>query len=117
MDGGDLLASHETVVFDPAERSFAVLWQPTEGPRTSRICLSELQGALRSWKLLTAVVSGYAYGKCRVKGRVELDYDSGKHLLEDGASAYFDSRKPHAFTNKSDQDAILLTVNFGYRRF
>jgi hypothetical protein len=57
MGGGDLFASHEMAVFDPAERSFAALWRPTEGSGASRIGLSELQIALQSWKLLTAVVS------------------------------------------------------------
>jgi len=48
---------HETAVFDPAERSFAARWRPAKGSGASRTGLSELQSALQSWKLLTAVVS------------------------------------------------------------
>ena len=38
-------------------------------------------------------------------------------LFEQGDSFYFDSRKPHQIINKQKTPAVVLAVNFNYRRF
>ena len=53
----------------------------------------------------------------QVSGTVELEYEGCKHLLKEGASAYLDSRIRHRFHNRSRKTALLLAVNFVYRRF
>ena len=53
----------------------------------------------------------------QMSGSVELEYEGRKHLLKEGASAYLDSRIKHRFHNRSKKVALLLAVNFVYRRF
>ncbi len=53
----------------------------------------------------------------QVSGEVELEYEGARHLLKEGASAYLDSRIRHRFHNKGKKVAMLLAVNFVYRRF
>jgi hypothetical protein len=67
MDGGDLFASHETAVFDPAKRRFTALWRPTEGSEASRIGLTEFQSVVESVTLPVAGADERPYGKCRLK--------------------------------------------------
>lgn len=52
-----------------------------------------------------------------VSGEVELEYEGKKHVLKEGASAYLDSRIKHRFHNRGKTEAVLLAVNFVYRRF
>jgi transcriptional regulator with XRE-family HTH domain len=53
----------------------------------------------------------------QVSGEVELEYEGARHLLRQGASAYLDSRIRHRFHNRGRKTALLLAVNFVYRRF
>jgi len=52
-----------------------------------------------------------------IRGRVELHYDGKVHVLATGASAYLDSRRRHRFRNRGPGVALILAVNFVYRRF
>jgi transcriptional regulator with XRE-family HTH domain len=52
-----------------------------------------------------------------IEGTIELFYEGKSHIFEVGDSFYFDSRKPHYFVNHKNQDAVLVSVNFNYRRF
>lgn len=52
-----------------------------------------------------------------LKGPVHFFYEDGEHMLETGDAFYFDSRLPHAFQNDENEEAILLGVNFNYRRY
>lgn len=51
------------------------------------------------------------------KGAIELAYEGKRHMLGEGDSLYFDSRQKHRFLNHNDEPAILVTVNYNYRRF
>jgi transcriptional regulator with XRE-family HTH domain len=51
------------------------------------------------------------------KGTVELHVEGKRHVLNEGDSFYFDSRKKHRFVNHHDEPAILVQVNYNYRRF
>jgi len=51
------------------------------------------------------------------KGAVELHYEGKCHALNEGDSFYFDSRKKHRFVNRRDDPAVLVQVNYNYRRF
>ena len=53
----------------------------------------------------------------QMSGTVELEYEGRRHVLKEGASAYLDSRIKHRFHNRSKKVALLLAVNFVYRRF
>jgi transcriptional regulator with XRE-family HTH domain len=52
-----------------------------------------------------------------VSGRVEFHYENKNYICEEGDSFYFDSRIPHKFINKHNKQAVLITINFNYRRF
>ena len=52
-----------------------------------------------------------------ISGCVELGYDGETHVFEEGSSFYLDSRLPHSFQNSADEDDVLLSVDFNYRRF
>jgi transcriptional regulator with XRE-family HTH domain len=52
-----------------------------------------------------------------VSGKVLFEYDGGSYALEEGDSIYFDSRKPHRMINEKNDPAVVLAVNFNYRRF
>ena len=52
-----------------------------------------------------------------LEGKVELEFDGKKYFFEAGDSFYLDSRKTHRFVNKNKNPAVLLAVNFNYRRF
>lgn len=51
------------------------------------------------------------------EGAVELIYRGEEHTLSKGDSAYFDSREKHSFRNLHDEKAVLVTINYHYRRF
>ncbi len=52
-----------------------------------------------------------------IRGDVELHYEGRVHQLRQGASAYLDSRLRHRFHNRGKITALVLAVNFVYRRF
>ena len=52
-----------------------------------------------------------------LEGELLFHYEGQVHVLQEGDSFYFDSRIKHAFENTRDEDAVLLGVNFNYRRF
>lgn len=52
-----------------------------------------------------------------MQGTLDFLYEGKTHTLEQGDSAYFDSRKKHLFRNKGAEDVLLLSVEFNYRRF
>jgi transcriptional regulator with XRE-family HTH domain len=52
-----------------------------------------------------------------VSGTVRFEYDGGNYQLKCGDSFYFDSRKPHRMINERKEPAVVLAVNFNYRRF
>ncbi len=52
-----------------------------------------------------------------VKGEIEIEYERRRHALKAGGSAYLDSRRRHRFHNRGGTPAMLLAVNFVYRRF
>lgn len=53
-----------------------------------------------------------------VKGRVALSFGESSYELAEGDSAYLDSRIAHGFRNLSGKNqALLLTINFNYRKF
>lgn len=52
-----------------------------------------------------------------VSGEVELDYEGERYQLGTGDSFYLDSRKHHKLINKQEKPAVILAVNFNYRRF
>ncbi len=51
------------------------------------------------------------------QGRVTLEYAGRKHPLETGDSFYLDSRIRHAFRNPGPETAVIVSVNYNYRRF
>jgi transcriptional regulator with XRE-family HTH domain len=52
-----------------------------------------------------------------LRGEIQLGYNGKTFTLKEGDTAYFDSRKKHHFRNTRREDALLLSVNFNYRRF
>ncbi|MFC1676760.1 helix-turn-helix domain-containing protein [Planctomycetota bacterium] len=52
-----------------------------------------------------------------LSGRISLVYDGKCFELREGDSFYFDSRKQHQVINRCQQDAVILAINFNYRRF
>ncbi len=52
-----------------------------------------------------------------VSGSVELIYEGETYQLSSGDSFYLDSRIKHKFINKRKEIAVLLAVNYTYRRF
>jgi transcriptional regulator with XRE-family HTH domain len=51
------------------------------------------------------------------EGSIELIYRGQAYALSRGDSAYFDSREKHSFRNLHDEKAVLVTINYHYRRF
>jgi transcriptional regulator with XRE-family HTH domain len=47
----------------------------------------------------------------------EFCYVGRHHRVEAGDCFYFDSRRPHHYRNRTRGDAVLVAVNFNYRRF
>ncbi len=45
-----------------------------------------------------------------LKGQVTVELDSAKYELKTGDSIYFDSSRPHRFSNQGDEDTLLLWV-------
>ena len=52
-----------------------------------------------------------------VEGEIDLKYNGKLHNFKKGDSFYFDSRIPHQSINNSEETAVILSVNFNYRRF
>ncbi len=52
-----------------------------------------------------------------VKGKVDFCYNGSHHRVEAGDCFYFDSRRPHYYRNRTRKDAVMVAVNFNYRRF
>lgn len=52
-----------------------------------------------------------------VSGAIILNYDGKKHRFVAGESFYIDSRIKHGFENVKKREAVLVTVNFNYRRY
>jgi transcriptional regulator with XRE-family HTH domain len=51
------------------------------------------------------------------EGSVIVEYDQKEFLLNAGDSLYFNSRITHRFRNDAKKPAVLLVVNFDYKRF
>lgn len=51
------------------------------------------------------------------EGAVEFIYKGKTYSLSRGDSVYFDSREKHFFRNPHKKKAVLVTVNYNYRRF
>ena len=51
------------------------------------------------------------------KGSVIVEYDKKEFLLNAGDSFYFNSRITHRFRNDAIKPAVLLVINFDYKRF
>jgi len=51
------------------------------------------------------------------KGALDLHYEGKCHALNEGDSAYFDSRKKHRFVNHHESPAVVVSVIYNYRRF
>jgi transcriptional regulator with XRE-family HTH domain len=52
-----------------------------------------------------------------ISGAIEFEYEGKSYSLKKGDSFYFDSRKPHRFTNRVKEPAVILAINYNYRRF
>ncbi|OHB42026.1 MAG: hypothetical protein A2Y13_07785 [Planctomycetes bacterium GWC2_45_44] len=52
-----------------------------------------------------------------ISGKIKFKYKGNIFILESGDSFYFDSRKPHSIINEQKETAVVLAVNFNYRRF
>jgi len=52
-----------------------------------------------------------------IKGTIEFHYEGEIYVLHEGDSFYFDSRKTHRIVNKAEEPAMVLAVNYNYRRF
>jgi transcriptional regulator with XRE-family HTH domain len=52
-----------------------------------------------------------------IEGEIQLEYEGQSYVLKQGESFYFDSRKPHQIINKNKETAVILSVNYNYRRF
>ncbi len=46
-----------------------------------------------------------------IKGKLEIEIDSRKYILNEGDSIAFDSENPHLARNLSDGESIAITVN------
>ena len=57
----------------PAGAGFDAVRRVRQGSGAPRMRLSKRDGEIRSWKLLMAVVSRRAYGKCRLRGGPQCD--------------------------------------------
>lgn len=53
----------------------------------------------------------------QMEGEIELEYEGSKYLLKEGTSVYLDSRIRHRFHNPGKKAALLMAVNYVYRRF
>lgn len=51
------------------------------------------------------------------EGAFELELEGKSYSFQAGDSFYLDSRKPHRFINTQEKPAVLLAVDFNYRRF
>ncbi len=52
-----------------------------------------------------------------LSGKISLVYNGKRFNLSEGDSYYFDSRKQHQIINRCQKDAVVLAINFNYRRF
>lgn len=52
-----------------------------------------------------------------LSGTVTLRYEGEAYELKPDDAFYFDSRVPHSFANDDEKEAVVLVVNFNYRRF
>ena len=52
-----------------------------------------------------------------IRGSIKLKYEDTEYDLEQGDSAYFDSRLGHQIRNVDKTDAEILNVVFDYKRF
>jgi len=52
-----------------------------------------------------------------LQGSLELRYEGETHALNEGDSVYFDARKKHQFRNTRNEDALIVAVQFNYRRY
>lgn len=52
-----------------------------------------------------------------IRGNVEFEYEGHSYQLQPGDSLYFNSRIKHCFKNNKKTEAVLVTVNFNYKRF
>ena len=52
-----------------------------------------------------------------ISGSIDLRFNGAHHALQEGDSAYFDSRGEHQVFNELPSEAVLLNVVFDYRRF
>lgn len=51
------------------------------------------------------------------EGAVDFLYEGKTRRLETGDGLYFNARVKHAFRNAGKRDAVLVAVNFNYKRF
>ena len=52
-----------------------------------------------------------------LEGNVQLNYEGKSYKLDKGDSFYLDARIKHSFVNSNDESALLIAVNYNYRRF
>jgi transcriptional regulator with XRE-family HTH domain len=52
-----------------------------------------------------------------INGSIALRFKGAHYVLQEGDSAYFDSRGEHQVFNESPSEAVLLNVVFDFRRF
>jgi len=52
-----------------------------------------------------------------LRGTIDLHYEKKTYSLSKGDGFYLDSRIKHRFQNTEETTAVLLAVNFDYRRF
>ena len=52
-----------------------------------------------------------------ISGSIGFGFEGAHYSLQEGDSAYFDSRKEHQVFNESKSEAVLLNVVFDYKRF
>ena len=52
-----------------------------------------------------------------IKGPIKMDYRGEEYSFDTGDSFYFDSRINHSWENEQEENAVILGVNFDYRRF
>jgi len=50
-------------------------------------------------------------------GEIELNYEGKTYLMKKGDSFYLDSRLKHFYSNYHEESAVLIAVNYNYRRF
>lgn len=72
----------------------------------------------RMWhnKPTSEYIRGYPIGYV-LSGKIGLVYDGKCFNLSEGGSYDFDSRKQHQVINRCQKDAVVLAINFNYRRF